>query len=404
MATEQYEHQVVVLGAGYTGLMAALRVARKGRRLGAKVVLVNPSDRFVERLRMHQIAAGEELEHYSISEMVADTGIEFVRGFATRIAPELQNVVVEENGGRRVVPYDYLVYAIGSGANIRTVPGADLHAYTLDSPQSARRFARRLTDLQDHGAVAVCGNGLTGIEAAAEVAESFPSLHVSLIGREEPGVMMGPKARRYLHATLERLGIDVLTGATVTKVLPEAVELNSDGAVPTDVCLWTTGFWASDLAKTAAVQVDDRDRIIVDGSLRSVSHPQIFAVGDAAAVRQPWGEIHGTCQSGIPTAVHAADSCIRLIKNKNPKRFRFGYIHQPVSLGRKDGVIQFAKPDDTPRKLYLKGKRAARYKEFVSSSPPKFYRLARRFPIPRALVVPKGGRATRRNRVPAAVS
>ncbi len=105
------------------------------------------------------------------------------------------------------------------------------------------------------------------------------------------------------------------------------------------------------------------------------------AVGDAAAVRQGWGEIHGTCQSGIPTGAHAADNVARLIAGRAAKPFRFGYIHQPVSLGRHDAVIQFTKPDDSPRRWYLTGKRAVRYKELVTSSPPVTYRLPRRFTL-----------------------
>jgi len=58
--------------------------------------------------------------------------------------------------------------------------------------------------------------------------------------------------------------------------------------------------------------------------------------------------MHGTCQSGIPTALHAAASIVRELKGKQPKKFRFGYVHQPVSLGRNDGVIQFTHADDSP--------------------------------------------------------
>jgi NADH dehydrogenase, FAD-containing subunit len=131
----------------------------------------------------------------------------------------------------------------------------------------------------------------------------------------------------------------------------------------------------------------------VDATLRSVSHPQVYAVGDAAAVRQPYGMLHGTCQSGIPTAAHAATSIARRIRGREPRPFRFGYVHQPVSLGRRDGVIQFTRPDDTPRGLFLKGRWAVAYKEIVSSSPWKTYRLLKKYGA--GAVWPRGGRATR---------
>jgi NADH:ubiquinone reductase (H+-translocating) len=280
--------------------------------------------------------------------------------------------------------------------NTTTVPGVDMHAFTLDNPTEARRLAECLSSLPARSSVAVCGNGLTGIEAAAEIAESHPHLHVVRLGRSEPASMMGVSARQHLLTTMKRFGVELRNEAQVTKVLPGAIELDCGETVPADACLWTTGFWCSPLAGEAGLAVDDRGRVIVDDTLRSVSHPSVYAVGDSAAVRQPWGELHGTCQSGLPTAICAADAIAREIAGKTPKRFRFGYIHQPVSLGRHEGVIQFAKPNDTPRRGYLKGKRAVRYKETVSASPPKLYRLSRRHVLPKTLLVPKGGRATRK--------
>jgi NADH:ubiquinone reductase (H+-translocating) len=94
-----------------------------------------------------------------------------------------------------------------------------------------------------------------------------------------------------------------------------------------------------------------------------VSHPDIHAIGDAAAIQMAWGQIHGTCQSGIPAGQYTADTISRLLRGKPVKPFRYGYFHQPVSLGRRDAVIQFTHADDTPRRLYLKGRAAIFYKE-----------------------------------------
>jgi NADH dehydrogenase FAD-containing subunit len=194
--------------------------------------------------------------------------------------------------------------------------------------------------------------------------------------------MMGERARDYLNRALARHGVRVRAGVEITKVLDGAVELADGELVRADACLWTTGFTAAPLAAEAGLAVDSRGRILVDDTLRSVSHPSVRAIGDAAAVRQAWGYLHGTCQSGIPTGAYTADTIARLLEGKDVKPFRFGYIHQPVCLGRRDGVIQFTHADDSPRRWYLAGRWATVYKEFVTSSPTTTYRLSRRVNLP----------------------
>jgi len=384
-------HHIVVLGAGYTGMFSAIRLAHRTRRAGVKITLVNPSSRFVERLRMHQIAAGQELADHQIPDLLAGTGVTFVQGTATAINPDAHQITVD---GVETLGYDTLVYALGSSTDTGKVPGADTHAFTLNNPEIAGRFAARLTEVAaSGGTVTVCGGGLTGIEAATEIAESHPGLDVTLISLDEPGGMMGAKARAYLYRALDRLGVTLETGARVAKVLPDAVGLADGRLVHSDACLWTTGVKMSPLAAAAGIATDDRGLIRVDATLRSVSHPEIHAIGDAAAVRLAWGQIHGTCQSGLPTAQYTADTIARLVRGKAVKAFRFGYFHQPVSLGRRDAVIQFTKADDTPRRMHLTGRSAVAYKEMVSGSPLKTYRFSKRMNV--TTIVSKGGRATR---------
>ncbi|MFG3619593.1 NAD(P)/FAD-dependent oxidoreductase [Nocardia sp. NPDC047654] len=385
-------HRIVIVGGGYTGMLAAVRLARRTRALDVRITLVNPSARFTERLRMHQVAAGQELADHRIPALLEGTGVAFVQGWATAIDPMAREVTVD---GTTRLPYDELIYALGSTADTSIVPGAADHAWTLDNPATAHRFGRRLAEVAARGGtVAVCGGGLTGIEAAAEIAESHPGARVTLISTGEPGAMMGTKARAYLHRALDRLGVTRQTGRAVVKVLPDAVELAGGELVHTDLTLWTAGVRVSPLAAQAGIETDPHGLIVVDPTLKSVSHPTIHAIGDAAAVRQTWGRIHGTCQSGMPTAAYTADVIARQLRGKRVRPFRFGYFHQPVSLGRKDAVIQFTKADDRPRRGYLTGRAAVRYKEAVSGSPVPVFTLSKRMTV--SVTLSKGGRATRR--------
>ena len=382
--------EIVILGAGYTGMAAALGVARRTRRReDVRIRLVNPQTRFTERLRLHQIASGQTLADLQIPDMLEGTGVELVQGWVTAIDADAHTVRIDDE---QTLHYDTLVYALGAAADTTAVPGADQHAFTLDSMRDAKLLAATLRRT-DTGTVAVIGGGLTGVESAAEIAEQHPRLQVMLLSRGRVAPMMGDKARARLLAGLDRLGVQVREFADVIKVQPDAVELVGGERIETAAVLWTAGVRVPPLAARGGLATDDRGRIITDPTLRSVSHPDVWAVGDAAAVHQSYGVMHGTCQGGIPTAAHAAASIARTLKAKQPKPFRFGYVHQPVSLGRHDAVIQFTHPDDTPNRFRLTGRWATAYKETVSSSPWPTFRLLKVF----APAVPwrRGGRTNR---------
>lgn len=390
--TTTANHEIVVLGAGYTGMLATVRLAHRTRGQDVRITLVNPSDRFTERLRMHQIAAGQELADHRIPRLLDGSGVAFHRAAATAIDPRAHRVTLDDGA---TLDYDTLVYALGSTTDTARVPGAADHAWTLDDPRRAHAFARSLTETAAAGgAVTVVGGGLTGIEAATEIAESHPTATITLVADGEPGAMMGERARAYLNRALDRLGIVRRCGAQVTKVLPDAVRLCTGELVRSDLTLWTAGMRVPRLAAESGITTDSRGLIVTDTTLRSISHPDVYAIGDAAAVRQAWGHLHGTCQSGMPTAAYVADTVARRLRGKSVKPFRFGYFHQPVSLGRADAVIQFTNPDDTPKRWYLTGRVAVRYKEAVSSSPIPFFTMSGKMNVP--VAVSKGGYATRR--------
>jgi len=389
-------HHVVVLGAGYAGMAAAVQLAaRTGKRRDTvRVTVVNAQERFTERMRLHMTAAGRPLEAMSVPELLEGTGARFTQGWVTAVDAGARTVRIDDE---RVLSYDTLVYALGGVADTSAVPGADDHAYTLSSAQDAHLLADRLRTLGGEGTggtVAVIGTGLTGIESAAEIAERYPHLDVVLLGGEEPGAAMNDKAGAHVRAALHRLGVHVRGGVRVVKILAGSVELEGGESIAADAVLWTGGTRVAPLAAAAGLEVDERGRVVTDRALRSVSHPEVYAVGDAAAIRQGYGVMHGTCQGGMPTGVHAALSIDRVLRGKEPRPFRFGYYHTPVSLGRGDAVVQFTRPDDSPRRICLVGAVAVRYKETVTASPWPTYGRMKKMPASGAFW-PRGGRFTR---------
>jgi NADH dehydrogenase FAD-containing subunit len=144
--------------------------------------------------------------------------------------------------------------------------------------------------------------------------------------------------------------------------------------LPCDVAVVCAGFVATSLAREAGLAFDARGRAIVDGSLRSVSHPAVFAVGDAGDAARM------SCHNGVPTGAHAADVLASELRGRAPRAFDFGSFHLPISLGRHDGLIQFTHHDDTAQSRVLTGRPAALYKEIVTASGVKGMRWERRLP------------------------
>ncbi|MCP2278358.1 FAD-dependent oxidoreductase [Nocardia amikacinitolerans] len=145
-----------------------------------------------------------------------------------------------------------------------------------------------------------------------------------------------PRCRAYLNRVLDRLGVVRTVGVKVAKVLPDAVRLDTGALVPSDLILWTTGVRVSPLAAQAGIATDARGLIITDATLRSVSHPEIHAIGDAALVRQAWGQLHGTCQSGVVTADHTAAVVYKeQVSGTPPMAAKLSrYVKLPVQLSK----------------------------------------------------------------------
>lgn len=331
------KQEVVVLGAGYAGLLAALRLAPH-----ARVTLVSPEPHFTERVRLHEHAAGRAEVTHPLRELLRGTGVAHLAARATGIDPAGRAVSLDDG---RELRYDRLVHALGS----RTVAPGE-RAFTLET---TAELHKRLLD--DPGRLVVVGGGLTGVETAAEIAEAHPAWRVRLVTRGEIGPGLSARGRAHVRAVLTRLGVRVEEGHPVAT--PE--EVDADAVV-----------WAASMtpntgpAARAGLALDAAGRIRVDAALRSVSHPEIYAAG--------------ACATALPTASHVATCLIDEARGREPRPLDFRYLVQCVSLGRRDGLIQSVRADDSPRELVLTGRAAAWVKERVVRSPVALMRLAAR--------------------------
>jgi NADH dehydrogenase len=310
---------ILILGGGYAGAIAAARLARRG----VPVTLIDARPAFVERIRLHQVAAGDDVAPIPYARMFRNLPVTFVEARVTRIDRVHKRVLTSEGA----FAYDQLVYALGSEE-----PGMN--------PIAIRE------QLQTAQSMIVVGGGLTGIELASEVAERHPHVAVSLVTSGTIGEGLSARALKHLREWLDAHRVQVIEHHRVAQ----------DAELAADVVVWCTSFTLSPIAREAGLHVNERGQIIVDDRLRS-SDPSIFAVGDAAACR----DYRMSCALALPMGAYVADT----IAGVNRAPFRFGFAIQCISLGRNDGIIQLVHADDSPKETAITGRPAAWIKELI---------------------------------------
>ncbi|GGO17514.1 NAD(P)/FAD-dependent oxidoreductase [Micromonospora parathelypteridis] len=360
------KHRIVVLGAGYAGAVAAGRLAKRLHSDDTQITVVNADTEFVERVRMHQLATGQQLKRRTLTDIYAGTGVEVRQARVTAVDVDRKTVALVAENGADEIGYDTLVYALGSASADHGVPGVVEHAYDIAGRPSALRLRDRLDHLAAGGTVLVVGGGLTGLEAVTEIAEARPDLDVAIAARGGLGDWLNAKAQQHLRGVCDRLGITVHEHTDIARVEATGA-VTADGRVlPAQVTVWTTGFAVHPIAAATTLTVAPTGQIVVDATMRSVSHPDVYAVGDAGLADGPGGKpLRMSCASGVPMAWQAADAiAARLTGRKIPKA-PLRYFNQCISLGRRDGIIQYVTADDRAKPSLLTGRLAARYKEIV---------------------------------------
>ncbi|MEU7743257.1 FAD-dependent oxidoreductase [Nonomuraea sp. NPDC049158] len=363
------QHRVIVLGAGYTGASAAGRLAKRVRREDVAITLVNAEPDFVERVRNHQLATGQDLKPRPLSEIFAGTGVELRLAKVTGVDVDRKTVAITGANGAEELEYDTLVYALGSDWNSQGVLGTAEHAFQIAGRTGALRLRERLAGLDAGQAVVVVGGGLTGVEAATEIAEARPDLNVALAVSGGLGDWLSPKGREHVRKVFGRLGITACEHAAISGVEADHVTTADGKVIPAAVTVWTAGFAVHPIAKATSLEVSGTGQIVVDRTMRSVSHADVYAVGDAAMAMGAGDKpLRMSCASGIPTAWLAADAiAARLTGRKVPNK-TIGYFNLCISLGRKEGLIQYVTAEDRAKQAVLTGRLAAVYKELICKS------------------------------------
>ncbi|WP_369254581.1 NAD(P)/FAD-dependent oxidoreductase [Streptomyces sp. R35] len=363
------KHRIVVLGAGYAGAYVAGNLARRLSPADTEITVVNAEPDFVQRMRLHQLAAGQQIKAPKLADVFAGTGIRLHLARVTAVEPERQLVAVADADGGGELGYDTLVYALGSHGNDHGIHGAAEHAFDIAARPSALRLRERLDSLDRRGEarnVVVVGDGLTGIETATEIAESRPGLSVTLVARGELGARLSAGARGHLRQACDRLGITVLEHTRVEAVEATRVLCADGTALTSDATVWTAGFAVNPIAAASGLEVTENGQIVVDPTMRSRSHPNVYAAGDSAyAIGDNGRPLPMSCASAGYTGQQAVEAIVGRLTGREIANTKLVYTCNHISLGRRDAILQMVDDEGQAKPKHMGGRKPARIKAAI---------------------------------------
>ncbi|MBX7082485.1 MAG: FAD-dependent oxidoreductase [Nannocystaceae bacterium] len=350
---------VLVLGAGYAGLACALRLRQRAPQLA--ITVVDARAAFVERIRLHQRAAGQTIPQHPLPALLAGTGIEFVQARAHDL--DAPGRALHTDVG--VMRFDRLVIATGS-TGTTTVPGAREHAITIADLAGAEAFAAAFARLREGDPVCVVGGGPTSLELVTELAATRPELHYALVCAGTLGESwLAASALRKLQARLDALRITVVSRTAIARVEAGRLVDGHGGALPFALCGWTAGMRAQ--APGALAQHDDASaRLRTDACLRAIAAPWISVIGDAGRPEPDLGaDAAMSCRLALPAGIHAAENLAAQAQGRAPQPWRIRDSLRCMSLGRDVGLVQLHHADGSLRAVSLGGAAGAFVKERI---------------------------------------
>jgi NADH:ubiquinone reductase (H+-translocating) len=289
--------QIVVLGAGFAGLIAAVGVARKLAELkidksDIPVTVVNRDEWHSIRVRNYETELADT--RVPLDDVLGPIGVDLKIGEVTGIDCDRHEIAL---AGQPSLSYDRLVFALGSELVRPPIPGLAEHAFDIDTHDAALRLGRHLASLPARPVspgrftVLVVGGGLTGVEMATELATRLKDIagdagaRVILADRAARiGSNMGDPACDVIDEALRALGVEARPGVTIAAIDGQGARLASGETIAAETIVWCAGMRAHPLTATLPGEHDRFGRVAVDRFLKVGGCADVFATGDAAMV------------------------------------------------------------------------------------------------------------------------
>ena len=362
---QEAEVRIVVLGGGCGGVFAARHLERQ--LADAEITLISRENFFVMTPLLFEACSGRlELRHCAQPIRAALSRSRFIEATVHQVDIEHSIVrAVDAEGNTHDVAYDHVVVALGASTNDRLIPGSH-HAFTFKTMADALVLRNQIIEqleLADAApnpearqgclTVAVIGGGLVGVELLGElcafaddVLRFYPrirrdALHFRLF---EAGPSILPeidvKLRSKAEAVLRRRGCDIRTSTPVRAIEPGRVQLTGETIEAATIVL-TAGIIPNAIASAIPVERDPRGRIVVDATMRSRSHANVWALGDCASIPGPDGRPYpALAQHAIREARKVARNVAAVVRGKSPEPFLFRSLGTMAALGHTDAVAR----------------------------------------------------------------
>jgi NADH dehydrogenase len=365
MAETNGRPRVLILGGGFAGVGAAQEL----HKANVNVVVVDEHDYHTFKPLLYQVATAL-LEQSAVGHPLRDLLREQENARLHNDAVESIDLEKREVrfAERKPIAYDYLVLALGAEVNFFGVEGAAEHGFPLYTLPDAVRLrnhvlerwgaADRDPSLIEDGAlnVVVVGGGPTGVETAGALAE----LYHGVFEKDYPDVtgdaaritlvdsgpeifsMFKENLREYTRKALTKLQVDVLTGEIVQSVGERRVTLKSGKELAAHTLVWGAGLQGNRLVNELGLELQRGARIAVDNHLRVPSHPEVFAVGDLAAITDPKTEqvLPQLGSVALQSGEHTGKTIARLAAGKELKPFKYTDKGTMAAIGRGAAVVQ----------------------------------------------------------------
>lgn len=359
--------RILVVGAGFAGLYAALGMKRLVAA-GHRVTVVNPENFMQYQPFLPEVASGTiDPRAVVVPLRRVLRHCEVVIGEVVRVDHEARVATVRVPDGReRAQPYDILVLAAGSRSRVLPIPGLAEHGVGFKTVQEAIYLRNRVLSRLDvaaetedpdrrRGALTFVfvGGGFAGVEALGELEDlardaiaSYPMLHASQMRWmlvEVAGAILpelGDDLAGYARDRLLERGIEIVLHTHLESAEEGVIRLSDGQSFRADTLVWTAGVTPSPLAADSGFSVDAGGRVLVRDDLRVEGLDDVWAAGDAAAVpdRSTGGIMPPTAQHGMRQGRHVAANIAAVLEGRRPVPFVYRNIGAVCSLGRYKGV------------------------------------------------------------------